>query len=332
MKTWEDSEWIFKINAAFTLLFFVLILSFILTLLIIRLYKNRRNRLKKIYEASAEEFINSYLFEEDIDRGVLVEKYEIENLKTNLQKKVFLKSLVGINENFKGESSIALKKLFHQLNLDAFLLKNLQKGDWDKQSRAIYLLAELSIKKNNLVATFLNAKRMEVREQAIYYYLKVSTGKPLEFFSRLTTDLTPWELIYVEDSLKYYYEGSMPDFSKWLDHKLISIVIFSIKMIAQFDQFENIPKVIPFVDHPDEKVRKQAIKTLCKLSCHDILGKLIDKFPKESTVIKKEIISAIMQLGIRVDLLAIKTHVSENDWSTKLAFERVEQHFNKLTA
>ncbi|QLE00680.1 hypothetical protein HX109_03550 [Galbibacter sp. BG1] len=330
IKEWENSEWIFKVNTSFTLLFFVLILGFILALFWIRLYKNQRNKRKKTYEGRAEEFINTYLFDDAVERKTIIENFKKNNLRSQLQKKVFLKELLGFNENFKGESSLALKQLFHELNLDEYLIKVLKRGNWYQQSRAIYLLAELSINKNNLVATFLNAKREEVREQAIFYYLKVSTGEPLQFFSRLTTELTPWELIYVEDSLKYYYEGSMPDFSKWLDHRLESIVVFSIKMIAQFDQFENIPKVVPFIDHPNPIIKKQAIKTLCKLSCNEILEKLIHNFPRENVAVKKEILNTIKQLGSPIDLISLQPFIPVDDWSTRLAFNRIEQHFSKL--
>ncbi|WP_417443184.1 hypothetical protein [Joostella sp.] len=322
----NDWPWILKVNVFFISVFLVLIITGIVFLTYLRVYKNRREKFKLLYQEEADHFLNNYMFNDDFDIKNEVENFKTKHLNTSLKKKITIRQILIYNENFTGESSVLIKRIFKELELDVFVFNILKKGAWYNKARAIYILSELFVVKPKLISPFLNAKQEEVREQAIYYFLKTATDNPLAFFKNLKAELTLWELIYIEDSIKHVYEGKTPDFAEWLNHDLITVIIFSIRMIKHFNQFENIPKITPFLDHENALIRKETIKTLYMLNYDSLLEKVIPTFKSEKEIVKKEIIKAIQAVGGMEQLKSIEPYIYSNE-KVELTYLQIEKNF-----
>lgn len=330
METLENilnhGPWVLKFNTLLTLVFLALIALVICLLIFLRFFKNSREKKKIAFQNTADDFLNNYMFNNDFDIEKEIQYFKTKHLNSALHKKITIKQILIYNENFKGETSSALKQLFKNLGLDTFIFNTLQQGKWYDQARAIYILSELFVNKPQLVEPYLNAKHKEVREQAIYYFLKTAKDNPLSFFKNLTEELTLWELIYIEDSIKYVYEGKTPDFSEWLNHPLTSVVGFSIKMIQQFNQFEHTPRIIPFLRHKNPELRKLAIQALTNLQYHRILEEIIFTFSEENLEVKKEIINSVKTLGDIKQLERLKPHINEE--KLELAYKQAEKELS----
>ena len=96
-------------------------------------------------------------------------------------------------------------------------------------------------------------------------------------------------------------------------------------MIAEYNQFENIPKLLPFLDQPEEVLKKEAIKSLVKLGYDDAIEPLTRHFSTQPSEIKREIIKMIRELGSYSQLMEISPYINENDWAVKLEYLKVEQ-------
>ncbi len=100
----------------------------------------------------------------------------------------------------------------------------------------------------------------------------------------------------------------MPDYSNWLHSSQNSVVEFAIRMIAKFNQFENISELLPLLDHPSEEVRREAIRSLSALE-------------------HQEIIDLIKHLGSYNDLLMLKDKMQDNEWDLKIKYYSIAQDF-----
>ncbi|MAO17543.1 MAG: hypothetical protein CMH44_11840 [Muricauda sp.] len=321
-----DWPWPLKVTAFFVCLFFLLVIVTVSALIILRSYKNARDRKKKLFQDNIDTFLNNALFDETFDLKKEAKTFRFQFLIFKLQKKIAVRQILVYNENLKGESSITLKHIFRALELDIFILDSLKNGRWYDKARAIYVLSELHVKESKQVALYLNDKHETVRAQAIYFYIKTAENNPLSFFSKLKKELTLWELIQLEDCLKFVYEGATPDFSLWLKHELNTVLLFSIRMIQQFNQFEHIPAIVPFLDHPNEQVRKQAVTSLRKLNYEKLLDEVMPKFSKETRLVKKEIIKAVEALGDLQMLHKLKPALEQNmEWQTQLMYLTAEK-------
>lgn len=282
--------------------------------------------MKRSYQDNIDIFLNNCLFDENFDLKKESQCFKAGNLTSELEKKIAVREILIYNENLKGESSSTLKNIFHALELDIYVLALIKKGKWYDKARGIYVLSELQVIHSDTVAPFVGDKNETVRAQAIYYFIKTAKNHPLAFFRNLKKELTLWELIQIEDSIKHDYKGPAPDFSIWLNHTLSTVLIFSIRMIQQFNQFEHIPAIVPFLVHPDEKVRKEAVNSLRKLQYEKLLEAVVPKFSKETRMVKKEIIKAIESLGDLQMLNELKPTMALNtEWQTELMFLSAEK-------
>ncbi|TRZ44338.1 HEAT repeat domain-containing protein [Robertkochia solimangrovi] len=318
-------------NLLFACIFFVASLLFTIAIILLRLFKNRRENAKKIYQDQIGDFINECLFNEEFDIEAEAERFRAEWLKTNLRRKIAIRQILIFNENLKGESEKQVKRLFYLLRLDQFVFEILKKSAWHQQSRALYVMSELKVLKPALVAPFLHSKIHGVREQAIYYFLKTSDSDPLRFFENLTVELTLWEQLYIQDSLQNVYQGKIPDFSQWLEHPLLSVRLFAIRMIREFSQFENIATLIPMLNHRDPLVRKETIKTLCRLNFEKLPSILLAQFQKEEENVKLEIINAIRSLGTLAMLQDLRSNIKEDENRIALKLLKAEKKLKLLT-
>ncbi|MCO6149196.1 HEAT repeat domain-containing protein [Flavobacterium sp. NRK1] len=306
----------------------ILIFCLVFFIFYLRIYKNYRSQNKKIYENLFIDFINVYLFSPDFKESQLTE-FKNTYLETGLQKAIAIKVILIYNQNFKGESNTALKKLFFLLGLENVVLRDLKNKKWYKRARAVYVLSNLKIKADErIMISLLNDKKVEIRLQTVLYFIKLSEKDPLNFLYKLQEPLTIWQQIHISAALKNY-EGEIPDFSQWLTHEQESVVTFSMKMIAEYGQFENIPKVIPFFNSLNDEIKKEAIICLRKLGYEETVDLSIADFSSSSITVKKEILKVIKELGDYKKLMLLLPSVTNDDIEVKTEFLRVEQYFLK---
>lgn len=304
---------------------FFLVVVTVSALIFLRVYKIRRERRKKSFQHNIDTFLNNCLFDDMFDFKKEAQVFKTQHLASVLQRKIAIKQVLVYNENLKGESSLVLRSIFHELELDKFVLNSLKKGRWFDKAKAIYVLSELHIRESKAVACYLNDKHESVRAQAIYFLSRQPRTIRSSFY-QVEKELTLWELIQIENSLKFVYKGPTSDFSIWLNHKLSTVLIFSIRMIQQFNQFEHIPAIVPFLIHPNEYVRKEAVSSLRKLNYDKLLDEVVPRYSHESRLVKKEIIKAVESLGDLSILHKLKPVLAKKEeWQTNLMYLRAEK-------
>ncbi|QEE49787.1 hypothetical protein FUA48_09375 [Flavobacterium alkalisoli] len=324
----NDWEWIVKLNILVSFILLLLSLLLILFILYLRVFKNHRNLKKAEHYSRLTDFINNYLFDPDFDEAE-IENFKNNFLKTSLQKKITTKEILICNQNFKGEANDSIKKLFFSLDLDNIVFKDLKSLKWHRRTRGLYTVSSMGIKiQESLAVKLLNDKRSEVRLQALLYFIKLSQKYPLNFLYRLEESLTIWQQVYLEDALKKYQE-QVPDFSKWLTHKQPSVVIFCIKQIAVFNQYENIDQVMPFLESPEEELKRAAIRCMRKIGHEEAIDILLTNFATESNEIKKEILKLITQIGDFNQLQTLSGLLTGKDEEMKIEYLKAEEHFLK---
>jgi len=179
----------------------------------------------------------------------------------------------------------------------------------------------------DIIKPLLNHKKDEVRQQAQLYFIKLAENEPLAFLDHMDKPLTLWEEIFIEDALKNEYHGPMPDYSNWLHSSQHSVVDFAIRMIAKFNQFENISELLPLLEHSSEEVRRETIRSLCALEHFEIIDTLISQFGEETTLVKKTILDAIEHLGSYNDLMMLKDKIQDDEWDLKIKYYGIAQRF-----
>ena len=325
----ELHDWplILKVNLILSIIFLVLTLLFIGLVISLRIHKNMRDSHRAIFEAKLIDFINQFLFDEELNKSRALADFKYQHLKTPFESKITIKQLLVYDENLKGESSESIKELFFGLGLYKFLLKDLKKKAWFKQSRALYAFSKLGLKvPEELVTPLINSKRNELRQQAMLYFLNTLKENPLGFLNDLETELTLWQQVFIENSL-IHFDVEVPDFSQWFTHKQDSVVVFCIKMVVSFNQFQNIPLLVDALDHQSERVRAQAINSLKIMEVSEALQLMVANFPKETPANKQAIIYAIAKIGSANDLRTLVSYISTEEENLQIDYYKVATKF-----
>jgi len=322
----QDLAWVVRLNIIIIAFFLISAICFFIAIIWIRIYKIYRNEKKRKQKLLLIDFLNSFLFDEDFDKELEIDNFKKNHLKTSLEIKVTIKEILHFHENLKGESARELEYLFNKLELVDFTLKDLNKGSWFTTARAINALSELSIEVPiHKIDTYLNESRNEVRQQSQLYFLKLSANNPLQFLDKTVIPLTTWQQIYIENALKNFYKGEAPDFSQWLHHDLLSVVEFSIRMIARYNQFEHIDKLLPFLEHENEIIKCEAIRSLNILEYQELIPLITPDFNSMPRIIKLEILDVIKDQGSYEDLQRIGQQILPTDWEFRIKYLNIEQ-------
>ncbi|MBW2960504.1 HEAT repeat domain-containing protein [Mesonia aestuariivivens] len=285
-----------KFNITAGLLFFFMIVFLVFFIVSLRYRKLLIVVKRKSFEKELANMINEYLFLDEYSekqRSTFITYLK----KDQLAREVALEQFLIFTENFTGEYIERLKFFFEEVGLANYLFNVLAKGKWVDQVKAIHILSELKIKNDELMVPFLKHKRQKIKEQAILYFIKTANDKPLEFLEELTQELTLWEQIHIEHSLRYSYIGEVPNFATYINHKLTSVSIFNIRMIRLFNQYESIEQLMPKLNEGNQAIKKEVIRTLTTLNVSNALPFILQNLKDDGFLVQKEIIKAISQMG-----------------------------------
>jgi len=322
----DDRFWITRVNLIVTVVFLFVAFCIFLYIFFKRVIRKRNDARKKLAESSLIEMINNYLFDEDADKNAIEISLRHKYNKPGPLREVLIEQFLNYRRNFSGEMADAVSQLFIDVGLKEFMIDELQSSQWHHRAKAFAVLADMNIPVNiEITSPRLNDRKTEVREQALLYHLKLARKEPLSFLDRITKPLSYWQQIYIENGLKYTYKGPDPDFSWWLDHHLDSVIIFSMKMIASYNQYEHIEKIKPLLASDNVEIRVHALRALYQLGYEGIFDNIQMKFKHESVPVKKEYLRAI-EYTRSFDLLAlVRPMIADDEWKVKLLLHRMER-------
>jgi hypothetical protein len=325
-----EGHYIIKFNALLVAFFFLLTLGFIFAILYLRSVKIIRDQKIEKQKEILADFITLYLFDENPPSDIEVERFKKVNITTPLAEKVAIKVLLVFEENFKGHTNHMIKVLFDLWDLSKIVEADLNSGKWYRVARGIYVASELNLKRfGAVIEKYLDAEKDEVRQQAMLYFIQLAANGPLDFLDRIKKPLTLWEQIYIEECLKSNYTGKIPDFAKWLNSELSSVQVFSIKMIGEYNLFENIPELIPFLFHSNENLKVEAISSLGKLGYPDLGKHLKNSFVQETDAIKSFILKSIYKTGSLDDFMVFEKMIEKDDWKSRQVYFKLKQNREK---
>lgn len=319
----EEGSWILRINLIFMLVFLLVTIVFILSILYMRFQKIiKEHQTKKLQEILIN-FINTYLFDESYTLEDL--DFQRKNLKTVFDRKIAIKVLLIFEENFKGSSNSLVRDLFFHWGLHKLIEEDLNSSKWYKVARSIYVSSELNlIDFQHIIEPYLNSEKNEVRQQAILYFINISLERPLDFLDKIQIPLTLWEQIYIEECLKTKYSGPVPDFSKWLDSSMLSVQLFSMNMIKEYNQFENIEKLTPFLFNTKEDLKNAAIENLGKMEYFRLMEYCDKTFDTQSPRSKKVILNILRRIGSIEEFLKFENRIPARDWINLQVFNKLK--------
>lgn len=319
INTVSNGELILHVNLFFSVFFSLVALLLVGTILYMRYQKLRENRKIQKRREILSDFMMRYLFENPNDEQA-IEAHQPQN---NLQLRTAVQVIMEFVDNFKGESLELLRKLFYAWRLQKYVQHKLQSKLWYDVAQSIYISSELKLEEmREHVVKHTNSTRKEIRQQAIFYLINMAQENPLSFLHQVDKPLSVFEQIYIKDCMDTQYTGVIPEFGEYLEHPLESVQIFALKMIAEYNQFESIGEILPFLESEREELRIAAIESLSKLEYPELSERIEQKLPSEKVSVRSHILRNLKRKYSLGDFQNLVGLIPETDYKNRVL------HFN----
>lgn len=273
------STWLYFYTAV---LLAMLGLLFITILYARRILISRKDKKIKDLKFRYQYLIYEALIESQAGNGttnqLIIEKLKKDVRQTSLHKQVLVDLIIDLKKNFSGESEKQFIQLYHALNLSRFSLAKLEAKRWDIQAKGIRELTEMSPDhyETQLAITGLrSAKSRAVAQEAQLASVRMEKN-PLSFLRDLQHPLTEWQQIHLHNSLLKTDRKFLPDFTQWLSSANEGVVLFALKMIADFEQQKAEEQVVQCLQHDYISVREEAIRTLIRFRASHTLPHILE--------------------------------------------------------
>lgn len=282
LSIWQHTElstWLYFYTA---ILLAMLGFLFITILYTRRILISKKDKKIKDLKFRYQYLIYEALIESQAGNGttnqLMIEKLKKDVRQTRLHKQVLVDLMIDLKKNFSGESEKQFMQLYHALNLFRFSLAKLEAVRWDIQAKGIQELTEMSPDhyETQLAITGLrSAKSHAVAQEAQLASVRMEKS-PLSFLRNLQYPLTEWQQIHLHHSLLKTDRDLLPDFTQWLSSANESVVLFALKMIADFKQQKAEEQVAQCLQHDCTSVREEAIRTLIRVRARHKLSDIFE--------------------------------------------------------
>jgi hypothetical protein len=261
-----ENPWLSSVNyfgrsvALVNLLIFVIagsILTMLSLLVFILLNRRRMEKRAKLYQYLLESYqglIIEYLYGE-----ADAEKFR-QIASNRYRRQVLIDQMKDVAVNLKGESWLRLRELYLELGLDADSIRKAYSRHWHIRIKGFRELAFMNITDaNDVIFNALNSGNEILRMEAQIALVRLSDYDPFEFLDHLRQPFSLWEQISLHE-LIIQHSLEVPLFSKWLTSDNDTVVMFALRMIREFKQYETEEEVIKVMSHDSHEVRGLAIE------------------------------------------------------------------------
>jgi hypothetical protein len=193
--------------------------------------------------------------------------------------------LIRCKKNFSGLVAEHIILLYERLELKKYsLLKVGDKSKWYIKAQGIQELYMMD-QHDALKAVYRNTNstnelvRMEAQTGVIHL-----TGFPgLRFLDVISYPLTEWQQLKLLEQLRLYPEKQdiSEKLPKWLQSKNITVAVFALKLVDEYQLFSIRRYVVNCLVHPSKQIRSQALKTMIRLEDESTPLVLLGYFNKE---------------------------------------------------
>ena len=290
----EQSKGLFGKVKLITAFIVVIIVVMIIVLIITLFLRSSRKRTQKQTQTLSHEYqdaVTEYLFDERGVRPPILSQADTER-----KKQVLIDEIMQLYANLSGEISNKLRELYVDLGLDNESVQKTKSPQWHIRAKGFRELAQMNIRVvNDEIEKCLNSTNNVLRMEAQLALVRLNFDDPFFFLDKLEQTFTSWEQLHVYEMIQRY-QISVPNFTRWINSRNESVVVFCLRMIRAFKQGDTYAQILPLLKSHSKEIREETIITLGELENPDVLPVLKEKFPGEEQSSKVLILKAMTKL------------------------------------
>jgi len=273
----------------FILILLVLLIVLVVYLIILRSKLRREEKLgakyKKGYEKLLIDYIENDIPGEDLsaEQKKIINKFKIY-VRDSFKRDVLVSVMLNLKNAISGDVAQIIYELYHETKLVNYALVKLDSGKWHIIAKGIRELTQFEIiAAKDKVNYHRNHNRREVRIEVQLFMVKLFHFKGLDFLNDLEWSLSEWDQIQLLEVLHRLENQQLPNITPWLRSKNNSVVIFALKLLKFYSQYEGKTELLELLNHKDENIRLKTIELLKEFDFKEAKDNLKNNFDDRST-------------------------------------------------
>jgi HEAT repeat protein len=307
--------------------FFILLTTALVIATFNTLYvKKKKNNFKKSIEKSLEAWITEVIINESHVGVCVPENIEVL-FKKREARQLVIDELVRNKSSFLGVVSENIIKLYFQLGLNVDSRVKLDDRRAHIQCQGIHELCVMEQKDQlQKVYRFTNSKHKDVRIEAQTAVLQWYGFRGLRFLDVVSYPITEFQQLKLLELLRQLPFTGFSKLNKWLASPNDTVVSFALKLAEHYKQVQAHKEAEQCLQHSNEAVRLQAVKTLAKIGNCNTAELLTHVYEKEQFTNRLNILKELPKIAgnNQRDFLIVQLH--EGHENLKLAAAKVLAH------
>lgn len=214
------------------ILFFLLALLFLTLLVISRLKKLRRLKKQKTYDFLIGYFLFSIIFEDKLFEELSLEKEYSAIINDSFFKSRLLDAVIKLHKSYTGEVAKKIEEFYFDSSLINETYRKLEHGAWSVKCEAIRELAEMNVTSSySLIANYVSASNLTLRQEAITAIIKLIGLKGLSFLNDYNELLTDWIQLNLISIIKHNFPSTdEPYYNSFIASENASVALFGRRL------------------------------------------------------------------------------------------------------
>lgn len=240
------------------------------------------------------------------------------------KRKFVMQELVNMKRNFTGIAGDNIVKLYIQAGFKKDSLRKFRSTTWHNKAKGIHEL--FVMKQEDMIPKifkYTNNQNEFVRMEAQTAMISFLGFEGLRFLDVVTFPVSDWQQIKILEQLRPLDVGDMKALGNWLQSSNNTVVIFALKLAEIYQQFQVYNEVVKCLEHPLEKVRMQAVKTLVKIEEDDTASLLAQHYFKEKFTNRLNILQHIGNIASDKELKFLMLQLDDENDFLKLEAAKV---------
>jgi len=277
-----------------------------------------KDRIKK----NLELWISNVILDES-EHGITIPDKFRKLFKNPAARQYAIENLIINKKAFSGSVADNIRFLYEEVGFKEDSLRKLNSKLWFMQAKGIQELA-LMDQNDQLIKVYrlTNSKNDFVRNEAQSAIIHWSGFNGLRFLDVATYTISEWQQVQLLVQLRNFAQQDMPKMAKWLTSTNDSVVLFALKLCEVYQQFHVKQNVAACLQHSNEAIRKQTVRTLCRIGDSNSADWIVAAYPAEPYMNQLNILNNIQKIATEQQVPFLQQELdNENDF-LKLAAAR----------
>jgi hypothetical protein len=264
----------------------------------------------------------------------VVTLFREEEEKHGLNKGLLISIILDLKKSLSGQSRVQLLEIAATLKLPDYALRKLRHPSFNTQIQGLREISGLELSDSTVreqVKLIQHTKHAALSQEASLTLIKLGGSPDLSFLNTLTAPLSQWQQIHLHHCLRSFDRHQLPDFSQWLSSKNESVVLFSLRMITEFEQNHTSELLIRQLTHKSANVVAEAIYAVSQLQIAAAVPTLTSLLHHSTPRIQISSIRAIGRLGNTQQITDLSSLLNDSSyWVRQVTAEAIARLRTKV--